>query len=302
MAVVLNNSQAGPRLTINEFLKDPLLVREVVLNMANQGFIADAVLRFAGRTQSGTALYRESSPLYANTDAQTRAEFAEVPLAETSEGEPRVLMVEERALGVAVSDEMVRRNSMDVMQRQLMRVRNTMFRSWDRTFFKAIFEHPSVQHYAVTTAWADPDSNPRLDIVEGIRLVEEASADGTIDSEFDFEADTLIIGRGSKSDLFGNEKFNKLYENSPLVSEHLLYTGKLPKRMLDLDVMVSSRVPAGKAVVMQRNIAGFIMDEVPLTVSPMYRVEEKKFSRADVQRASGVGLDQPKAIAVLDGV
>ena len=120
--------------------------------------------------------------------------------------------------------------------------------------------------------------------------------------EFDFEPDTLIISRDSKYDLFANEKFNRIYENSPLVSEHLLYTGKLPKQIQDLDVMVSSRVPAGKAVVMQRNIAGFIMDELPLTVTPMYRVEEKKFSRADVQRASGVGLDQPKAIAVLDGV
>lgn len=298
----VTDSTAGPRITLNEYLRDPLLIREVVLSMTNQGFLADAILRNAGMTPAGVIRYRESSPLYANTDAQTRAEFAEVAIAETSEGEPSVSFVEERALAAVISDEMKRRQNIDHLERQLTRIKNTMFRSYDRTFLNTIFTHPRVQRVAITTPWADPDAKVREDIYEGIRLIEEASADGTVDSEFEFEADTLILGRGSRADLLGNEKFNKVYEQGDLVRDNMLYSGRLPRQLLTLDTLVSSRVPAGKALVLQRKVCGFIADELPLTVSELYRVEQNKYSRADVQRASAMGLDQPLAIAILEGV
>lgn len=297
-----NDSQAGPRVTINDFLKDPLLIRETVLRMTAQGWLADAILRPAGMTPAGVVRYRESSPLYANSDPQTRAEFAEVPIADTSEGEPRVSYVEEKALGAVISDEMRRRMNIDMLQRQLVRIRNSMFRSYSDTFLNAIFSHPSVQHVAVTNPWSDPDSTVREDIYEGVRLIEEASIDGTLNTQLEFEADTLIIGRGTRADLLGNEKFNKVYEQGDLVRENMLFTGRLPRQILTLDTLVSPRVPAGKAIVLQRKICGFIADEVPLTVSELYRKEENKYWRADVQRASAMGLDQPLAVCILDGV
>ncbi len=298
----VTDSQAGPRITVNEFLKDPLIIRELVLKILDRKFMADAVLRNAGQTASGVIKYRESSPLFANSDAQTRAEFAEVPIAETAEGEARVAMVEERALAIVVSDEMVRRQVIDPVQRQLLRVHNTMLRSWDNTFLNMIFSHPNVQSLAITAPWSDPDSTPRVDLLEAIRLVEQAAPEGYQDAEWDFEPDTLLIGRGSKADLFTNTEFNKVYLQGDTVRENLLYTGKLPKQIYGLDTIVSSRIPAGKAVVMQRNICGFISDELPLTVTPLYRKEENKMARADIQRASAVGLDQPQAVVVLNGV
>lgn len=298
----VNDSQAGPRVTINDFLKDPLLIRETVLRMTAQGWLADAILRPAGMTPAGVVRYRESSPLYANSDPQTRAEFAEVPIADTSEGEPAVSYVEEKALGAVISDEMKRRQNIDMLQRQLVRIRNSMFRSYSDAFLNAIFTHPKVQHVAVTNPWSDPDSTVREDIYEGVRLVEEASIDGTLNTQLEFEADTLIIGRGTRADLLGNEKFNKVYEQGDLVRENMLFTGRLPRQILTLDTLVSPRVPTGKAIVLQRKICGFIADELPLTVSEMYRKEENKYWRADVQRASAMGLDQPLAICILDGV
>jgi hypothetical protein len=301
----VTDSQAGPRITLNEFLNQPLLIQEAVLQVLNRQLMVDAVLRNAGTTQSGVIKYRESSPLFADTDAQTRAEFAEVPIAETSEGEPRVATVEERALAVVISDEMVRRQQVDMLQRQLLRVQNTMRRSWDRTFFDMIVDHPNVQRLVITNPWSNPTTGkPRIDLLEAIRLVEEAAPVGYTDAEWDFTPDTLIIGRGTKADLFTNEEFNKVYNSAgDAARENLMYTGTLPRQVYGLDVLVSAtRVPAGKAIVMQRNVAGFIADELPLNVTPLYRKEENKMSRADVQRASGMGLDQPKAVVILEGV
>jgi hypothetical protein len=298
----MENFQSGPRITIDEFLKDPLLIRDLVIKMTAQGFIGDSLLRNAGANNSGVVKYRESSPIYANTDAQTRQEFAEVPIAETSEGEPKMALVEERALGIVVSDEMKRRMSIDPVQRQLLRVRNTMWRSWDRTFMSLVLTHPKVQRLAVTTPWSSGSQSARVDILQAIELVENAFPEGMdADSSFDFEPDTLVIGTKSKTDLLGNEKFNQVYQGD-IASENLLYRGKLPRQILNLDVLYSRRLPVGKSLVLQRNICGFYSDELPLDVTPLYRVEQNKMARADVQRATAVGLDQPQAIVVLDGV
>ena len=295
------DSQAGSRITINEFLKDPLLIRELVLRMTSQGFIGDALLRNAGQNNAGVVKYRESSPIYANTEVQTRAEFGEVPIAETSEGEPKMALAEERALAIVVSDEMRRRQVIDPVQRQLIRVRNTMFRSWDRTFFDMVFDHPGVQHLAVSEPWSSETMTARQDILAAQEMVESAAPDGIADAEFDFEPDTLVIGTGTRTDLMGNEKFNQVYQGD-IASENLLIRGKLPRQILNLDTVVSRRVRHGKALIMQRNICGFYSDELPLDVTPLYRDEPRKTSRADIQRATAMGLDQPKAIVVLDGV
>lgn len=301
--VPVNDSQSGHTVQINDFLKDPLLLQEVVLRMMDKHFLADTLLRNAGTTQSGMIRYRESSPIYANSDPMIRAEFAEVPIADVSVGKPMVALCEELALGAVISDEMKRRQNFDAMQRQLTAIRNSMTRKWDRTMFRLFFTHPRVQRMVVDKAWDDPTARHRIDIYDAKRLVTEASADGTSDSEFGFEPNTLVIGRGTEAALFASDEFNKLYMNSPVITEAPIYKGQLDRRIYGLDVYVSPLSDLDdKAIVMQRGVAGFIADELPLTVSQLYRVEEKKYSRADVQRASAAGLDQPKAAVVLEGL
>lgn len=299
----VTSSADGVRITLNEFLKQPSLIREVVLSMANQSFLADAVLRNAGTTPSGLIRYRESSPLYADTDVQTRAEFAEVAVGQISLGKPMIALVEEKALAAVISDEMVRRMNIDMLRTQLERIRNTMRRSYDRTLFRVLTEHPRVQRHVVPTPWDDPTAKHRIDLWDAKRLVSTAAPDGMADSEFGFEPDTLIIGRDAESALFASDEFNKVYLNSPQVTEAPIYRGQLPNSVYGLTIMVTPLAEfADKAVIMQRNVAGFIADELPLTVSDPYRIEERKMSRADVQRASAVGLDQPKAVVVLEGI
>jgi hypothetical protein len=61
-------------------------------------------------------------------------------------------------------------------------------------------------------------------------------------------------------------------------------------------------LPNGTAILMQRNVAGFIADEVPLNATALYRDEPRKIWRSDVQRVSAIALDQPKAACVLTGI
>lgn len=298
----------GPRIVVDSFLKDPLQIPALVFQMADQQFLADALLRPAGPIQSGVAEFYESTPFYADTDSGKRAEFAEVPVAVTSRGAPKVAYVAERALAILISDEMRRRMNIDPVNTQLMQVRNTLVKNWDDAFVSTILstvtqivDNTSTNggSPAGTTDWSKATTADaiRNDIVSAMQLIATASAPGQKTS-FGFKADTLVVSQKTQFDLIRQEDFNKPYVGN-IADENLLYVGKLPNKILGLDVVVSRVLDHHKAIVMQRKVAGFIADELPLQASALYRDEPRKVWRSDVQRASAIGLDQPLACAII---
>ena len=296
-------SSDGPRITYNALLKDPLVVPELILQMAQNQFIIDAVLRQGGLAESGAARYQESTPLYADNTPEIRGEFGEVPIVPTSVGIPRVVLAHERAMAVAISDQMVRRRLIDPFNLQLMQAKNTMIYSWNQAFFSAVAANANIQTLAVSNAWASSNATIRADIANGVYLVENAQITSALgfNQFLDFEADTMIINHGTKNTLLQSSSFAAPYIGD-IASENLQYTGVLPNRIFNLDVLVSRQVPTGNALVMQRNRCGFIADELPMQASPLYRWEPTKSSRSDIQRASAVGIDQPLSIVLLSGV
>lgn len=304
MVTPLVSQSDGPRLTVNDLVKDPLRIPQLILDMTKNEFVVDSVLRNAGGNDAGVVRFNESTPLYADGEPDIRAEGGEVPVVPTSGGKPNVAYSYERALAVKVSDEMRRRQILDPVLRQMTQVKNTMVRSWNKAFFDMTLANTGVQTLAVANAWdgASP-SSIRDCLSDAIYLVENASTSISTDpqdSNLGFEADTLIINHVSKLTLFKSEDFAKPYIGN-VASDSIQYTGLLPRKIMNLDVLVSRQCPVGKAIVMQRNRAGFISDELPMQATPLYRDEPRKMSRSDVQRAAAMGLDQPKAIVVLTG-
>jgi hypothetical protein len=276
----------APRITVNELLKDPLVIPALILDMTQNEFVMDSVLRSGGAAPSGAVRYSESTPI--------------VP---TSIGIPRVVFSHERAMAIMVSDEMRRRQAVDPVTRQLMQVKNTMVYSWNTAFYSAVVANASIQTLAVGNAWSSAAATIRADLTQAIYLIENASitSPSGVVQWLGFEADTLIINHGTKNTLLQSSTFAAPYIGD-IASENLLYTGKLPQQILNLDVLVSRQVPAGNAIVMQRQRAGFYADELPYVAGPLYRDEPRKTWRSDTQRASAIGLDQPLAICLLSGV
>lgn len=355
-------SYDGPRITVDDYLKDPLRIPALVLDIMANEFIIETVLRNAGANQSGAVRYEKSVPLYANNDTNIRAEFAEVPAATGSVGEILVAYSYERALAITVSDEMRRRQVVDPVNRQLTQVKNTMVRSWNKAFFSLLDQiidqqtNPPVYQinnggngasnatfqlagstyssYGNWTAGAAGTNNfaderwdsaavqngswsggtsastgmwgPNLirgHISDAIWLIENAqyNAAGQTDNFFGFEPDTLIINHTAKLALFKSVDFARPYIGDAATSS-IQYTGVLPRKIMNLDVLVSRQCPANSAYVVQRNRLGFYSDEVPLTASPLYRDEPRKLWRSDVQRAAAMGLDQPQAVCRIDNI
>lgn len=303
MATGVRGYSDGPRITVNELLKDPLTIPALILDMTQNEFIIDSVLRNGGAATSGAVRYSESTPMYADDFPEIRPEFGEVPVVPTSIGLPRVVFAHERAMAIMVSDEMRRRQAIDPVTRQLTQVKNTMVYSWNTAFYSAVVANASIQTLAVSNTWASASATIRADLAQAMYLVENANivSPSGVTQWFGFEADTLIINHGTKNTLLQSSTFAAPYVGD-IASENLQYTGTLPQKIMGLDVLVSRQVPAGNAIVMQRNRAGFYADEVPFIAGPLYRDEPRKTWRSDTQRASAIGLDQPLAIVLLSGV
>jgi len=293
----------APRITVNELLKDPLVIPALILDMTQNEFVMDSVLRMGGAAPSGAVRYSESTPLYADDYPEIRPEFGEVPVVPTSIGIPRVVFTHERAMAIMLSDEMRRRQAVDPVTRQLMQVKNTMVYSWNTAFYSAVVANSSIQTLAVSNTWASAAATIRADLAQACFLIENANivSPSGVTQWLGFEADTLIINHGTKNTLLQSSTFAAPYIGD-IASENLLYTGKLPQKIFNLDVLVSRQVPAGNAIVMQRQRAGFFADELPYVAGPLYRDEPRKTWRSDTQRASAIGLDQPLAICLLSGV
>lgn len=300
MAAIPNISvQDGPQVTVNDWLKDPLRIPVYMIDIMKQGFLADAVLRQAGAAPAGVVRFNESTPLYADSSVTNRAEFGEVQVARTSLGSPNVAYSVEKALAVVISDEDVRRSNMDKLSIRMQQVRNTIVRAWDDVFLQAVITNSGIQTQTVATAWSTGTTDIRADLIAAMKKIESAvDAQG---SELGYVADTIIVNRATKFDIIKSAQFNTEYYGGDIADENLRYTGKLPQKIMGLNVLVSPRVPTGNAIMLQSGASGFIADELPLQATPLYRDEPRKASRSDVQRASAVGIDQPKSVCLLSG-
>jgi hypothetical protein len=216
---------------------------------------------------------------------------------------PRVVFSHERAMAIMVSDEMRRRQAIDPVTRQLLQVKNTMVYSWNTAFYSAVVANASIQTLAVANPWASAAATTRSDIAQAVYLIENANivSPSGVTQWLGFEADTMIINHGTKNTLLQSSTFAAPYIGD-IASENLQYTGVLPNKIFNLDVLVSRQVPAGNAIIMQRHRAGFYADELPFVAGPLYREENRKTWRSDAQRSSAIGLDQPLAVALLSGV
>lgn len=300
------SARDGARVTVNDLINNPTVIPRRILSIARNQFIADSILRDGGGNNAGVVEFYQSTPLFANTGASIRSEFGEYQITQTSDGIPSVAIVIDRGLSILVSDEMRRRNKIDRVNTQMTQVTNTLRRDWDIAFIGLFLANPSVQTFAVNTPWAT-SATIRQDILKAEKLVNNATTGQQAQNFLQFEADSLIITETTRFDILSSSAFNSgtgVFQGN-LADKNLQYTGLLPQKILNLDTFVvrsGGALPDGTAIVLERGTVGFISDEERLQATPLYRDQPTRTWRSDVNRASAMGLDQPKAACVLTGV
>lgn len=295
-------SNQGLRVTVNDFIHDPLMVRARIMRMSQRQWIMEAILRNEGPNNSGVVQFEENAPNFLDDEPEVVAEGGEIPLGQGSEGTPKAAFTIKTALGLMITREMRDRNKVGTLNRRMIQLRNTFLRHWERRMF-AEFEAKAVNTQPVTTAWAS-STTLRDDISEAIETVEQATLGLDDDSQdfMGFAPDTLLIPTATKYDLLRSTEFAKLYELGDKTNQHPMYVHQLERTIMGLTVMESRFLPAGTAYVMQRGEVGGYSDERPFQVGSLYEDQNNETWRANAVRRTAIFIDQPKAYVKLTGV
>lgn len=295
--------QDGPRLTVSSLIKNPTVIQRRLISMMENQFIVDSLLRKLPPTDSGVYEYHESTPLFADGDAEIVEEFGEIPVITGRVGQRKVAYTVKRALALLISIEMRNRNNIDRVNTQQVQIKNTMIRTWETAFFRVLLNHPDVPSLAATGAWDDSSSKIRTDIAEATSLIEDATT-GEAQNYLGFTPNTLVIGKRTRTDLIQSDDFMKAYSDK-LVDQSPAYTGTLPGQFVGLNIMVSremDRLAPGRALLLERGTVGGIGDERPLHVTPLREDPDREVWRSNTIRQSAIVIDQPKAAAWITGV
>jgi hypothetical protein len=298
-------SSGGLKISVADMIKDPLIIRERMLDISRNQFMMEDLLRRVPAAQSGVIAYSESAPLFAAEDPEIVAEGAEIPLITGEDGVPKAAFTVKRAAGIEVTIETRNRNRVDKVNQRMVQVRNTFVRAMERAMFTALSTATTLTATA-SAAWSVTTTDIRGDVLTSLRKVREASLSGAtpgpdVNDYLGFEPDTLVMSTRTEALFFNNDSVAEVYERGSVLDPKApRYTGTLEKEFMGLRVLTSRFMDDGFVWILERKTVGGFSDERPLSVTPLYEDKPRETWRADVVRHTGIFVDQPKAAIKLD--
>lgn len=292
MATNIFATTDSPTLTVAQMLKDPLYIPALILDEVDQLFVAEKVLRAAGKPEGGSVAYFESTPLFSQSTSEYVEEFGDIPLAQNALGTPKIARSRKRALGVAISQEMRDRNQVDLLNVQIRQVRETLVRDFDGVFISALLA-AGTNTFGAATSWAT-STTIRKDILAARKL--------SLDQKMGFMPDTLIVNPTDANNIMTSAELNSVFVGN-VANQNPLLTGRLNFPFVGVDVLQTYGVTAGTAILLQSKRVGGYADERPLQATPTYKWRpEAETWRSDVLRTTAVFIDQPLAATVITGI
>lgn len=282
---------AGENITVSMFLSSPPRVQRAIEALTNERFIADVIFGTGPRAEGGAVIHDQvtDSNLFMDRDVEEIAPGGDFPLLTSSEPTPLVAVARKYGGEVFLTDEQVRRNNRNVLTRETTKLRNTIIRKVDTVAIAALEAAP------IQTAGGSGDwSTAATDIIAD--LVTAAGAISSLD--MGYMADTVLINPAQEIDLLKDKDIRDALPRER--DNSIIRTGNLG-RLMGLDFLVSNRVTAGTAYVLQRRIIGGISDEVPVYARP---IPDERRERVYIHGARVVVpyVTDPKAVFKITGI
>lgn len=249
----------SPQLSVDVLLKNPEIIRRRLTDLTLKRFVADKVFMKGSPEQvaGGGARYQRTEAIYFDGTAPgpveqvgIRAEFPRAGWSET------VLEAAVKAYGLEfpINDLAVRRNSMDMVERGLVKLANSIVRFVDAqamTLLTDTVTNP-LQTFAAGGDWTTAATDIIFDLNRARQAIET--------QEEGYVADTVIVNDAQFADLLNDQAIRDSMPRE--TRDSFVQTGVLPN-LLGFDIIRTARLTAGKVVVMNSKIAGTIADEAP---------------------------------------
>ncbi|MFY2788457.1 hypothetical protein [Rhodococcus sp. MALMAid1271] len=296
----------GKNVTVNQVMGDPRAIPQRVIDLVRDNIIGETLFRNAGNPGGLLVQFQRSTPLFLDGDPEVVAEFGEIPVFDLGEGLPEVARGVKTAAAVRVSREMRDFNQIDKVRKQVTGTANTVIRANDAAFRSAL-DGASVPEIAATAAWEDAISKIRTDIKEAAKTIASALHDGDPTKPKGYVPDTLVLNSALLYDFMDDEDFNKIYVGN-IADQNISYTGKLPNKVLNLNVLHSPLWPMDRGLVCQRGVTGFYADPRPLESTGLYpegggpNGGSTETWRSDTTQIRMIGVDEPESACWINGI
>lgn len=251
-----NPTLSGDVLTISRFLNNPTAVTRRLRTLAENRFIADALL--AGRVEGSSILYETDESIYTSDAPEVVAPGAQYPRTLAPTGTAAVANPVKWGQEVPITDEEVGRFRGQAVERNLLKIVNYLVYTVDTTAL-AVISSAVTQTVAATGVWDGATANPLLDLLRAKATIRALNKG--------YEPDVVAVDDFAFAYIMGN--LNMLATMARESNTTVSMSGDLPV-LAGLRIMPTPNLPAaGTAIVLDSSALGSIgYERIP---SPEYQ-------------------------------
>lgn len=313
MAVeTVTHSYDGPRWTVNQLIKKPTFVPNMIAKAVADTNIADQLLRTGPSADGGAVQYEQTLALYAGSEGEIVAEYGEYPMTDAPMRTQVTAGTTKRGLGFRFSEEMRTRNDVGRVQDTIKLVKDTLVAGKDKVYFTAVMNSTAVQSFAAASAattdgWyaTDPTASKiKYDVARAIYKITSQGVTGAQYSEkLGYKADTMIVHPQVSAMFIQNAEVAAMFQPGPTPAAGVTnFAGMYPQKFLTLNLFESWRCPIDTVIVCQRKAMGFISTEWPLRGTPLKYVEADDTYTSYFRYRDLVVIDNPLAVCKITNI
>lgn len=230
---------SGDKITVDRLVNNPVLIQRTLRTLAQMRLVGDKILSGeVDLTGTGAVNYEVSEAIMAASLAERIDDLMEYPLSAEPSAVSQMAAAENWGLSTLISDKLVARNRVDIVNRKMIKLANRIAFGFDSLVLSAVASAVT-QTSAAAAAWNNASADPFADITLGASVVDSLNQG--------YEVDTVLATPTRWARLIASAK---IIERAPRESnDSLLLTGRLA-RIAGLNIWKTTNMPAGVDVML----------------------------------------------------
>jgi hypothetical protein len=244
----------SPTITVDALLRQPRVLARALTSLAAKRFVADRIFT-KGSPESvagGAATYQRSESIYTTRDAEEVGVRSEFPRTGWTEAIFQAF-VKKYGLEVPIAFETVRRNQIDQMARAQRKLANSLVKFVDTQAMTLLTTDVNVQTQAASGDWTTAATDIIADLANARKKI--------TDLDEGYDPNTLILNPAQELDLLLDTDIRNALPRE--TGQSAVQTGRVAPLLGFDQILVTSQLTAGTALVLEARMVGTIADELP---------------------------------------
>lgn len=295
-----NISVGNPTMTIEQLLKQPMVVSQRLRDINDYGYIMDTVLR-PGPSLSDTGAIRvmRTEDIFPDGNPVEIPEGAEYPIVGPTERDFFEARVRKYGFKMRITEEAQNWSLADEVNKNLKKMSNGLIQFFDSLFLSAILNETAIRTIPAGDTWTPDYSHINRDFAAAKKLVRFTTGPAG-DFLTGFNATDVLVS-SDNSDVFEiNDTILQAFRGD-VAGDAPMFKG-FSGQLWGLNVLHSPHVPDDIAIFLQRNDLGFISDATPAEAKLLPFDESTDCWWLKARRRSVPVIDEPLAAVIMTDI